>query len=136
MFVRFKEKTTPDGEQVYFGISRDGICYRNILLSADKLEGPYEQMNAFDESTADLEMGVYEAPTAVKLEDGRWCLFLDYYGVLGAGQGYVPFVADSLESGRFMRADEQFSFPYGYKHGTILPNTLEQYKALSEYFIC
>lgn len=117
----------------YLFVKRGGACCRNILLRADKLEGPYEQMKAFDESTADLEMGVYEAPTAVKLEDGRWCLFLDYYGVPGAGQGYVPFVADSLESGQFMRADEQFSFPYGYKHGTILTITLEQYKALSEW---
>ena len=49
-----------------------------------------------------IEEGKYEAATAVKLEDGRWCLFLDYYGVPGAGQGYVPFVADSLASGNFM----------------------------------
>ena len=56
----------------------------------------------------------------VRLEDGRWCLFLDYYGVPGAGQGYVPFVAPSLKSGAFVRSDRAFSFPYGFKHGTIL----------------
>ena len=50
-----------------------------------------------------IEEGKYEAATAVKLEDGRWCLFLDYYGVPGAGQGYVPFVADSLASGNFIK---------------------------------
>ena len=59
-----------------------------------------------------IEEGKYEAATAVKLEDGRWCLFLDYYGVPGAGQGYVPFVADSLASGNFVRSDAAFSFPY------------------------
>lgn len=115
----------------YMFVKRGGSCCRNILLRADRLEGPYEQMSAFDESTAELETGVYEAATAVRLEDGRWCLFLDYYGVPGAGQGYVPFVADSLESGRFVRADERFSFPYGFKHGTILTITPEQYEAIA-----
>ena len=52
LFVHFREKTTPDGEQVYFGISRDGF---------------------------------------------HWEAVND--GVPGAGQGYVPFVADSLASG-------------------------------------
>lgn len=74
LFVHFQEKTTPDGEQVYFGISRDGFHW--------------EAVN---------------------------------YGVPGAGQGYVPFVADSLAS---------FSFPYGYKHGTILPITEEDYERI------
>ena len=73
LFVHFREKTTPDGEQVYFGISRDGF---------------------------------------------HWEAVND--GVPGAGQGYVPFVADSLASGKFVRSDASFSFPYGYKHGTIL----------------
>ena len=53
LFVHFREKTTPDGEQVYFGISRDGF---------------------------------------------HWEAVND--GVPGAGQGYVPFVADSLASGK------------------------------------
>jgi hypothetical protein len=67
------------------------------------------------------------------LEDGRWCLFLDYYGVPGAGQGYVPFVADTLASGRFVRSDKQFSFPYGYKHGTVIPITIEEYERIRNH---
>ena len=70
---------------------------------------------------------MYEAPTAVRLDDGRWALFIDYYGVQGAGQGYVPFMADSLASGVFTRSDQAFSFPYGFKHGTILTITEEEY---------
>ena len=93
-------------------------------------------MGAFDESMAGLQEGVYEAPTAVRLEDGRWCLFLDYYGVPGEGQGYVPFVADSLAGGRFVRADEQFTFPYGYKHGTILTITPQQYERIAAWGSC
>ena len=86
LFVHFREKTTPDGEQVYFGISRDGF---------------------------------------------HWEAVND--GAPGAGQGYVPFVADSLASGKFVRSDAFFSFPYGYKHGTILPITEEDYERIKNH---
>ena len=86
LFVHFREKTTPDGEQVYFGISRDGF---------------------------------------------HWEAIND--GAPGAGQGYVPFVADSLASGKFVRSDASFSFPYGYKHGTILPITEEDYERIKNH---
>lgn len=49
------------------------------------------------------------------------------------GQGYVPFVADSLASGKFVRSDASFSFPYGYKHGTILPITEEDYERIKNH---
>lgn len=100
---------------------------RNLLLCADRLTGPYERVPGFDESMEAVEAGKYEAATAVRLADGRWCLFLDYYGVPGAGQGYVPFVADRLAGGHFVRSDVSFSFPYGFKHGTILKITGEEY---------
>lgn len=32
-----------------------------------------------------------------------------------------------------LRADEQFFFPYGFKHGTILTITPKQYDALSDW---
>ncbi len=30
LFVHFREKTTPDGEQVYFGVSRDGFHWEAL----------------------------------------------------------------------------------------------------------
>lgn len=104
-----------------------------ILLRSDSPTGPFERVNAFDEAMKDLNGGVYEAPTAVRIEDGRWCLFLDFFGVRGAGQGYVPFVADSLKEANFRRADEDFSFPYGFKHGTILKITDEEYDRIRSF---
>lgn len=101
-----------------------------VLLQSDHVNGPYSRVEEFDKSMESLEAGLYEAPTAVRLEDGKWCLFLDYYGVPGAGQGYVPFVADSLASGGFVRSDKLFNFPYGFKHGTILPITMEDYEKI------
>lgn len=99
---------------------------RMILLSSDSITGPFARVPAFDKAMEQVACGLYEAPTAVRLEDGRWCLFIDYYGVPGAGQGYVPFVAPSMKSGAFVRSDEAFSFPYGFKHGTILTITEEE----------
>lgn len=129
----------PEGEDVidsaiyeedgryYLFVKFGGTVRRVALLSSDTITGKYIKMDAFDAEMEKLEAGVYEAPTAVRLADGRWCLFLDYYGAPGAAQGYVPFVADSLKSGVFVRADEEFSFPYGFKHGTILTITEEEY---------
>lgn len=105
-----------------------------ILESAPGATGPWTRNEAFNKSiSCSVTMGKYEAPTAVQLEDGRWCLFLDYYGVKGAGQGYVPFLAESLRDGRFTRSDEAFSFPYGFKHGTILTITSEEYDRIAGF---
>lgn len=30
LFVHFKEKSTPDGEQVYFGVSNDGFHWEKV----------------------------------------------------------------------------------------------------------
>jgi hypothetical protein len=45
----------------------------------------------------------------------------------------VPFLADSLASGRFVRSDAAFSFPYGYKHGTVIPISLEEYNRIRSH---
>ena len=104
-----------------------------ILLKSDRPTGPFVRVTAFDESTREVQNGLYEAPTAVKAADGRWCLFLDFYGAAGAGQGYVPFIADTLASGEFHRADADFSFPYGFKHGTILEISDEEYDRIKAH---
>ena len=61
------------------------------------------------------------------MNNGKWCLLLDFYGVEGDVQGYVPFIDNKLESGLFYHSDESFSFPYGFKHGIVLPITMEEY---------
>lgn len=117
----------------YYLFVKEGNPTRLVLLESDSITGVYTRVPAFDRAMDQVEDGKYEAPTAVRLEDGRWCLFLDYYGVPGAGQGYVPFVADTLAGGRFLRSDADFSFPYGYKHGTILPITMEEYDRIRNH---
>lgn len=118
-----------DGKYYLF-VKSEGNPERIILLEAESVTGPFERIRAFDESMEVIQAGLYEAPTAVRVEDGKWCLFLDYYGVPGAGQGYIPFVADSLASGRFVRSDKDFRFPYGYKHGTIIKISQDEYERI------
>ena len=120
-----------DGKYYLFVKSEDNPA--NIIeLVSDHADGPFTRIARFDEAMKDVADGVYEAPTAVQLDDGRWCLFIDYYGVRGAGQGYVPFIAPSLASGDFVRSDSAFDFPYGFKHGTILAITEEEYDRMKE----
>lgn len=102
------------------------------LLKAPSATGPWELTPAFDKEMARLQSGQYEAPTLLRAADGKWCLFLDYYGVRGAGQGYVPFVAEDVSTGEFIRSDKDFSFPYGFKHGTILSISEEEYQRISQ----
>ena len=51
----------------------------------------------------------------------------------GAGQGYVPFIAPSMASGEFTRSDAAFSFPYGFKHGTLLTITPEEFDRMKAH---
>ncbi len=106
---------------------------RVILLKSDNATGPFERITAFDESMKDLEEGLYEAPTAFKTSDGKWCLMLDFYGCGAEGQGYIPFLSNDISTGIFTRADNEFSFPYGFKHGTVLTITDSEYERLSNY---
>lgn len=106
-----------------------------IMLKSDCITGPFERMYQFDEEMSGLTggSGAYEAPTACKVEDGSWNLMLDFFGVKGAGQGYVPFHAKDISKGVFKRADGDFKYPYGFKHGTILAISEEEYNRIKEF---
>ncbi len=111
----------------YYLFIKDQGKVRNIqLLVSDSPTGEFTLIEGFDESVKDLERGKYEAPTAVKLDGGRWALFLDFYGTYGKYQGYVPFLSSDLASGVFERADDRFRFPYRFKHGTVFPISEEE----------
>lgn len=120
-------------EGMYYLFVKDGHPTNIVMLKSSCPTGPFERVTAFDESMKAIETGKYEAPTAVRLEDGKWALFLDYYGVSGPGQGYVPFISEDISSGVFKRSDEAFKFPYGFKHGTVLTITDEEYKRIENH---
>lgn len=49
-----------------------------ILQKGSTLTGEYTRIEAFDEEMAKLGHSAYEAPTAFKLSNGKWCLMLDF----------------------------------------------------------
>ena len=107
----------------------------NMHATSKNLRGPYEHDKAFEEYMATFEKpGSYEAPTTLTLPDGRWCLMLDFFGCEKEKMGYVPFVSSKPGDSNFSRADEAFSFPYGFKHGGIIEITDEEYASLEAHY--
>ena len=39
-----------------------------------------------------------------------------------------------ISTGRFVRSDAKFSFPYGFKHGTVMPITDEEYDRIKAHY--
>ena len=108
----------------------------NMHATSDNLYGPYEHDKAFEDYMATLSRpGSYEAPTTLILPDGRWCLMLDFFGCEKEKMGYVPFVSSKPGDSNFKRADENFSFPYGFKHGGVIEITDEEYEKIEKHYI-
>lgn len=104
----------------------------NMHATSKNLYGPFEHDKGFEEYM-DREIyhpGSYEGPTTYTLPDGRWCLMLDFFGCEKEKMGYVPFVSSEPGNMNFSRADGEFTFPYGFKHGKVIEITAEEYEKL------
>lgn len=116
----------------YHRFSKDEQFKAITLETADRLAGPWREVPEF--SLAHL-VG-YEGPACYLVEPGRdgrlpvWGLILDHYA---KGQGYKPFVTGNLAGGQFSPA-EGFSFPYKFRHGSVLPLTAGEYARLANAF--
>ena len=66
------------------------------MLSSDSPTGPFARVTGLTRKWPSSSRGNTK-PAVVRLEDDRWCLFLDYYGTVHEKQGYVPFIANRLE---------------------------------------
>ena len=107
----------------------------NMHETAPSPEGPFTHDDGFDRVMRYYTSpGAYEAATTYVLPDGRWCLMLDFFGCPGDEMGYVPYVSPAPGDTRFRRADSEFSFPYGFKHGRFLEITQEEYERLKRAY--
>jgi hypothetical protein len=112
----------------YYRFTKDEKFKAITLEVSEKLKGPWEEIEGF--SLAQLRG--YEGPECYMVEppaDGKpatWCLILDYYS---KGQGYQPFITNDLAGGQFTPG-EGFSFPFHFRHGSVLRITDEEYKRL------
>lgn len=108
---------------------------KNLHATSKSLYGPYENDEEFAEYMLTLDKPwAYEAPTTLTLPDGRWCLMIDFFGCAKEEMGYVPFISEKPGDSNFRRADESFSFPYGFKHGGIVEITDEEYNKIKNYY--
>lgn len=107
----------------------------NMHAVSDSLYGEYKNDDAFEEYMLSLEKpGSYEAPTTLRLADGKWCFMADFFGCEKDKMGYVPFLSDSFGNAEFIRCIEKFSFPYGFKHGGIIEITDEEYNRIIKHY--
>jgi hypothetical protein len=105
---------------------------------SENLYGPYSHDEVFLEYMLSEEAtmgkpGSYEGPTTFVLPDGKWCLLLDFFGCEKEKMGYVPFISENAGDCNFKRADNLFTFPYGFKHGKVIEITNEEYERLNNY---
>lgn len=116
----------------YYRFTKDEKFKAITMERATRLSGPWTDVPEF--SLAQL-VG-YEGPQCYLIEpakDGRppvWGLILDHYA---KGRGYQPFVSQDLTSGRFEEA-QGFSFPFRFRHGSILPVTADELERLENAF--
>lgn len=111
----------------YYRFTKDEKFKAITMEESAKLAGPWRDVPGF--SLAQL-VG-FEGPECYPLQaaPGKppiWCLILDYYS---KGEGYQLFVTDDLASGQFAPTTG-FVFPFRFRHGSVLPLTDAEYKAL------
>lgn len=58
----------------------------------------------------------------------QWCLIIDHYA---KGEGYKPFITSDLAGGQFKPA-EGFTFPFKFRHGSVLTLTDAEYDRLKD----
>lgn len=112
----------------YYRFSKDEQFKAITMEVSEKLMGPWKDVPRFSLS----QLQGYEGPECYELKpaaDGKpavWCLVLDLYS---KGKGYQPYVTEDLAGGQFVEAPN-FSFPFLFRHGSILPVTAAEYDLL------
>lgn len=105
----------------------------NMHSTSKCLYGPFDHDSVFQDYMETFSSpGAYEGPTTYRLPDGRWCLMLDFFGCPKPEMGYVPFTTPGNELKDFRMNKEEFSFPYGFKHGRFIEITQEEYENIKK----
>lgn len=115
-------KSEADPETII--LLQSDFCHRSLY--------PYSSILRRDEETG---TGPVRGPYCISHRRRTLVPFLDFYGTVKEKQGYIPFVSDDIHTGRFIRSDESFFFPYGFKHGTVLTLTNQEYERLKKAYL-
>lgn len=148
----FKSFTTPalffkkENEVLDSHIEKVGGAYHLFYKNADNpamnmhavskdLYGEYIHDEKLENYMASLyRPGSYEAPTVYTLPDGKWCLMLDFFGCEKEKMGYVAFVSPEAGNENFRMCREDFTFPYGFKHGRVIEISDGEYDKIKEAY--
>ncbi len=120
-----------DGDR-YYRFTKDEKFKAITCETSRHLSGPWADVPGF--SLAQL-VG-YEGPQAYVITPASagkpavWGLILDHYL---KREGYKPFVTTDLAGGQFAPADD-FTFPFRFRHGCVLPVSAEEYNRLKTAF--
>jgi len=112
----------------YYRFTKNERTRMIFMETSDSLLGPWTEIPEF--SLAKSEG--YEGPECYPVEygpDGKpsaWCLLLDNFT---KAAGYKAFITRDLASGKFEPAPGA-KFPFVFRHGTVIPISAEEYKAL------
>ncbi|MBD5778060.1 glycoside hydrolase family 43 protein [Pelagicoccus sp. NFK12] len=124
------DTTIINNGQAYYRFTKDEKFKAINMETAPQLAGPWIDVDGF--TLAHLRG--FEGPECYQIESAqgdqpaRWCLILDKYST---GEGYYPFVTSDLASGDFEPADD-FSFPFHFRHGSIIPLDAEELHRLQQ----
>ena len=125
---------THDGAN-YYRFMKDDHTKTVSMATSTRLAGPWREMPEF--TVGGLKE--FEGPICFPLkaagigEPPVWCLLLDNVSDrIGDGAfGYMPYLSTDLSTGQFTAAPD-FSFPYAFRHGSVVSITkaeMERVKA-------
>ncbi len=120
-----------DGDR-YHRFTKDEKFKAITLETSEKIAGPWTEVADFSLS----KLVGYEGPQCYLIEpaaEGKppvWGLILDHYA---RGRGYQPYVTHDLAGGRFEPATG-FTFPFRFRHGSVLPVSETEYARLRAAF--
>ena len=113
----------------YYRFSKDEDTKAITMESSPELDGEWKDVDGFSLK----HLRGFEGPACYRIKstdegDGTWCLLLDFYR---ESKGYQPYLTKDLASGEFSRA-EGMSFPFHFRHGSVLAVSEDEYQRLEE----
>ncbi len=107
----------------YYRFSKDETDKNVMLEKGESLYGEFTKLENFSIPTC-------EGPTVFKLNgEEKWELLVDFY----AGSGYSAYTSNDISSGVFTK-ENSYSTPYTFRHGTVIPITMDEYNAIKEAY--
>ncbi len=108
----------------YYRFTKDEKNKAVTMEVAGKLAGPWAEVQGFSlaKTTGYEGPACFELSPAAAGTPATWCLLMDYYS---KGQGYKAWTTTNLSSGKFV-ADDRISFPFRFRHGSVLHLSAEE----------